>query len=217
MCGRFTLTENIPALMEQFDFEFAGQWEPRYNIAPSQEVLAIGANQLKRRGAFLKWGLVPFWAKDAKMGYKMINARGEEIDEKPAFREAFRQRRCLIMSDGFYEWRQVGKSKQPYRFVMKDRRPFAFAGLYEMWRSPDNGELLQTCTVITTAPNDVTREVHDRMPVILQANHYDEWLSKENQDVRSLKSLLVPYPADEMMINSPRNDGAELVKPVSGM
>lgn len=222
MCGRFTLTENIQFLQQQFLFEFDEDIEPRYNIAPSQMVLAIGSNGKQRKGSMLKWGLVPFWAKDEKIGYKMINARSEGIDEKPSFKQSFMNRRCLILADGFYEWKNTETGKQPYRFVMKNRKPFAFAGLYDVWKN--NGQTIASCTVITTTPNRVTEDVHDRMPVILQEEDYDQWINPLNTDVVRLKSLLIPYPAEEMtkysvssLVNSPKNEIAECVAPLNSI
>lgn len=220
MCGRFSLSINIEELQKQFQFEFEGESVPRYNIAPSQQVLAVGSNGIRRKGSMLKWGLVPSWAKDEKIGYKMINARSESIDEKPSFKQAFYKRRCLILADGFYEWQKTEKGKQPYRFTMKNRKPFAFAGLYEIWKK--EGKTLVTCTIITTSPNNVTRDIHDRMPVILPEEYYDFWINPRNEDIEHLKSLLVPYPADEMekyavspIVNSPKNEIVECLTPLS--
>ncbi|UII57563.1 SOS response-associated peptidase [Cytobacillus spongiae] len=211
MCGRYSLSENKAELQAQFQFEMLEELNPRYNIAPSQNILAVGSNGQRRKGSFLQWGLVPFWADNPKIGYKMINARSESIDEKPSFKHAFKKRRCLILADGFYEWKKENGHKQPYRFVMKDQKPFAFAGLYEVWKKSDHP--LVTCTIITTTPNEVTEEIHDRMPVILPADTYDLWLDPKNEDVTMLKSLLTPYPAEQMikypvstLINSPKND-----------
>lgn len=222
MCGRFTLTENIQFLQQQFLFEFDEVIEPRYNIAPSQMVLAIGSNGKQRKGSMLKWGLVPYWAKDEKIGYKMINARSEGIDEKPSFRQSFMNRRCLILADGFYEWKKTETGKQPYRFMMKNRKPFAFAGLYDVWKN--NGQTIASCTVITTTPNRVTEDVHDRMPVILHEEDYDQWINPLNDDFVRLKSLLVPYPAEAMtkysvstLVNSPKNEIAECVVPLNSI
>ncbi|MGG4409441.1 SOS response-associated peptidase [Niallia taxi] len=195
---------------------------PRYNIAPGQGILAVGFNKTNGRvGDFLKWGLVPSWAKEPKIGYKLINARMETVDEKPSFKQAFQKRRCLIISDGFYEWKKTEEGKQPFRFVMQDKRPFAFAGLYEVWNK-GKGQPLATCTIITTTPNDVTKDVHDRMPVILNQKDYDAWLDPNNQDLDQLKGLLKPCEADKMMkyevstlVNSPKNDGEALFAPIN--
>ena len=212
MCGRFSLAEDISALQQYFDFEISEEISPRFNIAPSQRILTVISDGQKRRAGTMKWGLVPFWAKDEKIGYKMINARAEGIDEKPSFKHAFKRRRCLILTHGFYEWKkQEDGNKQPYRFIMKDKKPFAFAGLWETWKKGE--QPLHSCTIITTTPNEVTEDVHDRMPVILHQDSYDLWLNPKNDDTEHLKSLLVPYPAEEMdlypvstMVNSPKND-----------
>lgn len=223
MCGRFSLTEDISILQQYFDFEISEEITPRYNIAPSQRVLTVLSDGQERRAGTMKWGLVPFWAKDEKIGYKMINARAEGIDEKPSFKHAFKRRRCLILTNGFYEWKkQEDGNKQPYRFVMKDNKPFAFAGLWETWKKGEKP--LHSCTIITTTPNKITEDVHDRMPVILHQDSYDLWLNPKNNDTEHLKSLLVPYPAEEMdlypvstMVNSPKNDIAEILAPLNSL
>ncbi|MEW5570956.1 SOS response-associated peptidase [Rossellomorea marisflavi] len=222
MCGRFSLIESVHELQQQFEFDLSTDLQPRFNIAPSQEVFSIISDGKKRRGGMLRWGLVPHWAKEAKIGYKMINARAEGINEKPSFREPFRKKRCLIIADGFYEWKKVDDRKQPYRFVMKDGKPFAFAGLWETWKKGDAP--LHTCTIITTTPNALTEDVHDRMPVILKRTDYARWLDPSNQAVDELKSLLVPYPAEEMelyavseLVNSPKNDVADVLSPLNSL
>ncbi|MEW4328754.1 SOS response-associated peptidase [Rossellomorea marisflavi] len=222
MCGRFSLIESVHELQQQFEFDLSVDLQPRFNIAPSQEVFSIISDGKKRRGGTLRWGLVPNWAREAKIGYKMINARAEGIDEKPSFREPFRKKRCLIIADGFYEWKKVDDRKQPYRFIMKDRKPFAFAGLWETWKKGDAP--LHTCTIITTRPNAVTEDVHDRMPVILKRTDYARWLDPSNQAVDELKLLLVPYPAEEMdlypvseLVNSPKNDVADVLSPLNSL
>ncbi|WP_430489310.1 SOS response-associated peptidase [Rossellomorea marisflavi] len=222
MCGRFSLNESVHELQQQFEFDLSADLQPRFNIAPSQEVFSIISDGKKRRGGMLRWGLVPHWAKEAKIGYKMINARAEGINEKPSFREPFRKKRCLIIADGFFEWKKVDDRKQPYRFVMKDGKPFAFAGLWETWKKGDAP--LHTCTIITTTPNALTEDVHDRMPVILKRTDYARWLDPSNQAVDELKSLLVPYPAEEMelyavseLVNSPKNDVADVLSPLNSL
>ncbi|MEM4992167.1 SOS response-associated peptidase [Priestia sp. SB1] len=224
MCGRFSLTTDIAELQEQFNFDFNGEFAfgSRFNIAPSQQVLTLGSSEGKRVGTTMKWGLVPYWADDVKIGYKMINARGESVDEKASFKRPFKSKRCLILADGFYEWKKEGKNKQPFRFVMKDERPFAFAGLWEEWNRGE--EPLYTCTIITTKPNKITEEVHDRMPVILKEDAYDLWLDPQMEDTEYLKSLLVPYPAEQMkmypvstIVNSPKNDVEECLAPLNSI
>ncbi|MED4732363.1 SOS response-associated peptidase [Aneurinibacillus migulanus] len=225
MCGRFTLFTPLPELLTRFSASIdpAIQYQPQYNIAPSQSVLAVveerGRNIIKP----LKWGLIPHWAQDPKIGYKMINARAETIDEKASFKTPFWRQRCLILSNGFYEWKKVGKGKTPIRFRLKGDKPFAFAGLWERWKS-DEGEEIYTCTIITTEPNDLTREVHNRMPVILHAKSEKIWLDSSVDDAELLKSLLIPYPSSEMeayevsnLVNSPKNTGAEFITPLNSL
>jgi putative SOS response-associated peptidase YedK len=222
MCGRFSLAEDILQLQQYFEFELTEEISPRFNIAPSQQILSVISDGQKRRAGTLKWGLVPSWAKDEKIGYKMINARSEGIDEKPSFKHAFKRRRCLILADGFYEWKKNEGSKQPYRFIMKSKEPFAFAGLWETWKK--GNQPLHSCTIITTTPNGVTKDVHDRMPVILPRDTYDLWLNPKYDETEHLKSLLVPYPAEEMekypvstLVNSPKNEMEELLSPLNSL
>ncbi|UMZ35994.1 SOS response-associated peptidase [Priestia megaterium] len=224
MCGRFSLATDIYALQEQFNFEFNDEVtiNPRFNVAPSQQILTIGSNGGKRTGITMKWGLVPSWSKDSKIGYKMINARAEGIDQKPSFKTPFKHKRCLIVCDGFYEWKKEGENKQPFRFVMEDGRPFAFAGLWDEWDK--NGEPLYSCTIITTTPNEITQEVHNRMPVILEEDAYDVWMDSKMNDTEYLKSLLIPFPSKKMksypvstLVNSPKNDVAECLAPINSL
>ncbi|GBG06336.1 DUF159 family protein [Paenibacillus agaridevorans] len=210
---------SIEELMEHYMIENLSEpFAPRYNIAPSQMVLAvINAGEQNRIGQ-LKWGLVPPWAEDEKIGYKMINARGETVAGKPAFRAAFQRKRCLIPADGFYEWqlRQDG-SKQPYRIVLKDVKIFSFAGLYETWTSPD-GNKVSTCTIITTSPNKLMADIHDRKPVILPQHAEATWLNKETP-AAGLAELIRPYPDKEMeaypvssSVGNVKNNSDELIK-----
>jgi putative SOS response-associated peptidase YedK len=215
MCGRFSLSTGLTTLKEKFQFNFTDETKPRYNIAPSQSILTVVQNDNDRVGKQMRWGLIPFWAKDIKIGYKMINARAETIDEKPAYKHPFQKQRCLILADGFYEWKKQGKEKQPYRFKLKNGEPFAFAGLWDRW------ETLYSCTIITTKPNNLTKEVHDRMPVILPKDTYDLWLNPNMTETDYLKSLLVPYPEEEMvaypvstLVNSPKNDIPSVMEPI---
>lgn len=194
-------------------------WEPRYNAAPTQRMPVVRVFDGKRELVLLRWGLIPSWAKDPKIGNSLINARGETVHEKPAFRSAFKARRCLVPADGFYEWRKLsGGSKQPYRITMADSSPFAFAGLWERWDKGD--EPLETFTIITTTANVLVAPIHDRMPVILDPADYDAWL--ESQDTTIPMALLQPYPAKRMSaypvstrVNSPRNDDAAVIERVS--
>ncbi|MBM7692714.1 putative SOS response-associated peptidase YedK [Peribacillus deserti] len=222
MCGRFTLTQGLQQLQTKFEFEFTEELIPRYNIAPSQQILTVASDGYKRAGRFMKWGLVPYWAKDIKIGYKMINARAEGIDTKASFKTPFRRKRCLILADGFYEWKKTEGGKQPYRFIMKDKDVFAFAGLWDTWTK--DGSQLHSCTIITTDSNTVTEDVHDRMPVILPSEVYNDWLNPDLQDTDYLKSLLVPYAAEKMdkypvssLVNSPKNNSVDLLLPMNSL
>lgn len=216
MCGRFTLTVNINTLAEIFGVAPTLEAAPRYNIAPTQEVVSIlrdGTAHLE----WLQWGLIPSWAKDASIGSKMINARAETLAEKPSFKRLLRSRRCLVPADGFYEWKKEHGSKTPMYITLKDGSPFAFAGLWDLWHSPD-GQQLRTCTLITTEPNAVVAPIHDRMPVILTPDAREMWLDNSIQDEHALLPLLSPYPAEDMtaravsrLVNNPKIEGAELI------
>jgi len=223
MCGRFTLTVSARVLADVFDVPEVPQLAPRYNIAPTQTVAIVRhAADGSREMALVRWGLIPFWAKDTSIGARMINARGETVASKPAFRSAVKQRRCLIPADGFYEWQKSGVGKQPFLIRFADRRAFAFAGLWDRWRRTEDTQEIVSCTIITTSPNDLVRELHDRMPVILPPSRFDEWLRLEPLPEAALESLLQPYPADEMeafpvsrRVNTPTHDDAECVLPLS--
>lgn len=220
MCGRYTLSAPPAKLAEWFDLEEPPpQLSPRYNIAPTQWVAAI-PNEPPRAIHRFRWGLVPSWAKDASIGNRMINARAETVAEKPAFRTAFKRRRCLIATDGFYEWRrEPDGSKTPLHIHRPDHAPFAFAGLWEEWISPDASPI-RTCTIITTTPNAVMAPIHDRMPVILPPERYALWLTPGEMKKDALVPLLVPCPDDwltatevQKLVNNPRNDGPECIAP----
>lgn len=221
MCGRFTLASGIEIIATRFNVP-SQRWldvEPRYNIAPSQPILAIVNDGKDNRLGYLKWGLVPPWSKDPKVGYKMINARAETLNEKPSFRQAYKKRRCLIVADSFYEWKREGKTKIPKRITVKNGL-FAMAGLWEKWTSA-NGENIHSCTIITTKPNELMEDIHDRMPVILNKDEEQLWLDRSIEDTYILNELLDPYPAEKIeaytvssSVNSPKNDGPELVQPV---
>src|SRR5919106_120411 len=222
MCGRFTLTVDPAEAQEKFSsYTFPEEFAPRFNIAPTQPVLAI-PNDEKFAADFFVWGLIPMWAKDPNIGNRLINARAETLAEKPAFRGSLKYKRCLILADGFYEWKSFGarKTKTPYFIHMKDRKAFAFAGLWDSWNSPD-GSLIKTCTIITTEPNEVVSMIHNRMPVILHPRDYAKWLDPSPQTPENLKPLIKPFPAEEMsaypvstMVNKAENDIPELVIPV---
>jgi len=222
MCGRFTLTINPAELKElSSNFIFPEKFAPRFNIAPSQPVLAI-PNNGSNTADFFVWGLIPMWAKDPAIGNRLINARGETIAEKPSFRGSFKYKRCLILADGFYEWKasKGRKSKTPYFIHMKDRKPFAMAGLWDSWEGPD-GSSVRTCTIITTEPNELMKKLHNRMPVILQQRDWRQWLDPSPQTPEGLLPLIKPFPDENMashpvstLVNKPSNDSPELVVPV---
>ena len=201
MCGRYTLKAISEILADQFDFAELPEAKPRYNIAPSQLVACVRSipRSQSREVVMLRWGLIPSWAKDLAIGMKLINARAETVDERPSFQKSFRQRRCLVLADGFYEWRKEERVKQPYYIRMKDERPFAFAGLWEHWASPD-GQVVESCALMTTDSNELMAPIHNRMPVIVDPARYDEWLDPMQQEVTKLNALLRPYPAGEMMV-----------------
>jgi putative SOS response-associated peptidase YedK len=222
MCGRFALYSPPSTLARRFETDPIPGMEPRYNIAPSQSVAIVRNDGEKRRFARVHWGLIPFWAKDAKVGYSMINARAETVAEKPAFRAAFKQRRCLIPADGFYEWQALEgtKLKQPWFIAPQDREPMAFAGLWEHWKNPE-GRSVESCTIIVTAANDLMKPIHERMPVILAPDDWDIWLAPEAGNTKILQNLLQPYPDDDLTawpvstnVNSPKNDFEECIEPL---
>ena len=216
MCGRYTLTADAASIQLAFNLDSIPDWQPRYNIAPSQLVPVITSKNA-RQLSFLKWGLVPSWAKDAAVGSKMINARAETAAEKPSFRAAFKHRRCLIPADGFFEWQ--GSRKTPMYIYLENRTLFAFAGLWESRANPD-GSRLETCTILTTEANDLIRPLHHRMAVILAPENYDVWLSPEKVETAALMSLLSAYPAENMrvyevsrQVNHPANDCPAVIEP----
>ena len=220
MCGRYTLKTPIKDLAEGFEIEeYPSSITPSYNIAPTQEVAAVIEEDENRKLEMLRWGLIPSWAKDPAIGNKMINARAETVSEKPSFRKAFKVRRCLILADGFYEWQKIDNGKQPYHIKMKDDSPFAFAGLWEIWK---NGEEIRSCTIVTTEANDLMHEIHHRMPVILHPEDYELWLDPDFDEKEPLTSLLKPYPADAMeaypvsrRVNTPSNNEPSVLKPAA--
>jgi len=218
MCGRFALRTEAKSLAKQFQVTEAPTIEARYNIAPTQSILAVKATPDGREMNWFKWGLVPSWAKDASMGARLINARSETVTEKPAFRDAFKRRRCLIPSDGFFEWQRIGSKKQPFFFHLKDGQPFGFAGLWDSWTGED-GKIIESCTILTTTANEVLAPVHDRMPVIVHVEDYELWLDEDMRTQKLLKDLLQPYPADEItsypvstLVNNIRRQGADLIE-----
>lgn len=221
MCGRYTLTVNPGETGEGFEkYAIPSQFAPRFNIAPTQPVLAI-PNDGRNMADFFHWGLIPSWAKDPTIGNRLINARGETLAEKPAFRGVYKYKRCLIPADGFYEWKtQPGtKIKVPHFIRLKSGKPFSLAGLWDEWHAPD-GSVVRSCTIVTTTPNGLMAPIHNRMPVILHPRNYSEWLDKAPRKPESLNHLITAFPAELMeaypvstLVNSPTNDRAECVIP----
>ncbi|MCC3358760.1 SOS response-associated peptidase [Bacillus sp. REN16] len=222
MCGRFTLFAEFDDIMERFGIEAAipgESYSPNYNVAPSHSVLSVINDGKKNRLGYLRWGLIPPWAKDEKIGYKMINARAETLAEKPSYRNAYKKKRCLIIADSFYEWkRHEDKSKTPMRIKLKSNEMFAMAGLWERWNSP-NGESIFSCSVITTTPNELVQDIHDRMPVILKPEDEKFWLDPSNENTNDLNDLLRPFPMELMEayevsseVNSPKNNSPNLIQ-----
>jgi len=221
MCGRFTRTIPLEDIITEFDVaQVVCDLGPSYNIAPTQPIAIIAEEGGTRRLVTLHWGLIPSWAKDPAIGNKMINARAETLSQKPSFRLAFKKRRCLIIADGFYEWRKQGSRKVPLYIRLKSGQPFGFAGLYEHWTAPD-GNTIETCAVITTGANDLLHPIHPRMPVILPKAHHAAWLDPTMEDEQVLLPLLQPFASDEMeayevsrQVNSPRYNAPACILPV---
>lgn len=214
MCGRFAFYSPSEATAALFGVNNVPETKPRYNIAPTQDVAAIrlGSDE-EREFALLRWGLVPFWAKDPSIGNRMINARAETVAEKPSFRAAYRQRRCLILADGFYEWRKEADAKIPYFICLASGDPFAFAGLWENWRAKDSDESLQTAAIVTTAASDFMSQLHQRMPVVLEKEAGDRWLAGDDQilsEVVQKSPTFQAWPVDRR-VNNARNEGADLI------
>ncbi|MGN8842477.1 SOS response-associated peptidase [Niallia sp. HCP3S3_B10] len=223
MCGRFTLFTDFGTIIDRFNIDSAieeSHYNPNYNVAPSQSVLSVINDGEKNRLGYLRWGLIPPWSKDMKIGYKMINARSETIAEKPSFRNAYKKKRCLILADSFYEWKRTNERKIPMRIKLKNNQPFGMAGLWESWKSPE-GEMVYSCSVITTQPNKLMTEIHDRMPVILKPEDEQFWLNPTNTDTNSLSKLLVPFDFEQMEafevsndVNSPKNNSPSLIQQI---
>jgi putative SOS response-associated peptidase YedK len=224
MCGRFTLTATVDQLFDRFDIEYFLQEEdyfPNYNVAPSQSVLAVINNGQHNKMGFLRWGLIPPWAKDMSIGHKMINARSESLTEKPSFKNAYKKKRCLIIADSFYEWKQLdAKKKTPMRIKLKSDELFAMAGLWENWKSPE-GKSIFSCTVITTTPNELVKNIHDRMPVILKPEDEKIWLDPRISDTDLLSQMLKPLDEELMetyevspLVNSPKNNSIDLIQKI---
>jgi putative SOS response-associated peptidase YedK len=227
MCGRFTLNQSSSALGEFFCIDNIPDLAAQYNIAPTQKVATVLHNPETNQREFqqLTWGLIPAWMKDPKMGVKLINARCETVAEKPAFRSAFQHRRCLVLADGFYEWKRENGQKQPFYFRLSDGQPFAFAGLWERWgpaQGNSDGEEIRSCTILTTAANELVQPIHERMPVILAPQDYDLWLNSQMPTSEALQQLLCPYPAEAMtaypvspLVNNSRQNSSECIIPLS--
>ena len=225
MCGRYVSVSSPTILAERFHVEEvrAGETEANYNVTPRAEVPVVAESRGRRVLDVVRWGLVPSWAKSVSVGDRMINARAERLVTSNAFKRAFERRRCIVPADGFYEWQAVTgkKQKQPWFIRRRDGEPLAFAGLWEIWHDPglgDDAPRIRSCTIITTEPNDLLRDVHDRMPVILPETAWDTWLDAENHDVQALGQLLVPAASDELerwpvttLVNKPDRNGPELL------
>lgn len=222
MCGRFSLSTPAQTLAEIFEVANVPELQPRFNIAPSEAIAAIRVprDEQARELARLRWGLVPSWAKEPSVGNRMINARAETVGANPAFRSPFRRRRCLIPADGFFEWQRLERGKQPFHFRMRDGLPFAFAGLWDLWEGK-HGSVIESCTLITTQPNDLVRPVHDRMPVIVEPKHYELWLDPRVDRPERLMEVLQPFAAGKMvtypvsnLVNNPANDDPACIAPL---
>ncbi|WP_447971616.1 SOS response-associated peptidase [Nitrospira sp. M1] len=220
MCGRYTQTGKFDNLLKLLRVLRKPPLTPRYNIAPGQMVACVrhDPENDQRECVMLKWGLIPFWAEDPSLGQKLINARGETVAEKPSFRKSFQSRRCLVLADGFYEWKQEGTAKQPYYIRFKDHRPFVFAGLWERWAKIESP--IQSCTIITTTPNVLMQPLYRRMPVILNTHDCHVWLDSTIQNPALLHPLLQPMDSEEMeaypvspLVNNPRNDVPACIAP----
>ncbi|MBZ5651457.1 MAG: SOS response-associated peptidase [Acidobacteriia bacterium] len=222
MCGRYRLSRRKELLAQHFSADFADMdWEPRYNIAPTQPVPVVRRGYTGTlRASLMRWGLIPSWAADPAIGARTVNARSETVASKPSFRESLQKRRCLVPADGFYEWQRGARGKQPFCFEVGDGEIFAFAGLWDNWRGPD-GQAIETCTILTTTPNDLLAGVHDRMPVILAPEHHDRWLDPSLRDAATAVTLLNPFASHlmrrypvSMRVNLVANDGPECSAPV---
>ena len=219
MCGRFSLATEPSALFEEFGLHPPAAWGPRYNIAPTQDVLVVAADARGPRMGTLRWGLIPAGAPDARGGGRMINARGETLERRPSFREAYRRRRCLVLADGFYEWRREGAAKQPVRIRLASGAPFALAGIWERWRGP-GGEELATCAIVTTPPCAAIAHLHDRMPLLLGRAERALWLDPSLTPAER-SGLIRPYPGDDLvwhpvstLVNAPAHDDPACLEPV---
>jgi len=226
MCGRARISSDVSEIRIVFSIppeRPTPNFAPSWNVAPTDPlpVVRYDAKEHQRSLDIMRWGLIPYWAKDIKIGYSTFNARAEEIDTKPAFREAFRQRRCLVALDSFYEWEKTAAGKQPYAIGLAGGRIMAMAGLWETWRSPE-GERIRSCTIVTTTPNELCAQLHNRMPVVLKQEAWPAWLGEEPVDPAHLKALLAPYPGDDMIcwpvsarVGNVKNNDPSLIEPIA--
>jgi len=222
MCGRYRLSRK-DRFAQYFEVDPFDDFEPRYNIAPTQSVTVVRQVDSARYLTTMRWGLVPSWSKDTSVSASLINARSEMVMEKPAFRDSFRSRRCLIPANGFYEWKRSGKTKQPYHFGLNDDDLFAFAGLWDRWRSP-GGKTIESCSILTTTPNKLLSDIHDRMPVILPQRHYEAWLTAPASEGERFQEVLVPFEAERMrrypvssLVNAAQNESAECAQQIESV
>ena len=220
MCGRYGLNHPHPVLADWYRASSMPEFALRYNIAPTMEILAVRETERGREGSIMRWGLIPYWTKDIKKMPVLNNARAETVAEKPAFRQAFRSRRCLIPASGFYEWKTEGRQKQPYFISSREGVPFSFAGIWETWNT-DAGEMIESCTIITTGCNELMQPIHDRMPVILSPEDWEAWLDPDLKQKEILLSLLKPFDAEQMQawpvspaVGRVANQGERLVQPL---
>jgi putative SOS response-associated peptidase YedK len=217
MCGRFSIFTPAETLKVRFNVLRTAEFMPTYNAAPTQSLPVIMNNEPMTID-LCRWGLIPRWAKEQKIGNKMINARAETLLQKPSFRGSFKQRRCLVLADGFYEWMKTSDQKIPYRISMRDNGPFAFAGIWDVWRTSE-GKALRSFSIITTEPNELMRPLHNRMPVILRKENERRWL--QDIEIQEAQTMLAPYPFDDLeaypistLVNSPRNNSEDVIHPL---
>ena len=222
MCGRFVLYRSLEEIQQAFEIQQV-RWEPKpsYNVAPTQDVAVVVQREAGNTLERMRWGLIPSWAKDPKIGSKMINARSETLSEKPSFKRPFRSQRCLVIADGFFEWAKTEHGKVPMFIRPKSQHLFGLAGLYDVW-APPQGEAITSCTIVTTSANDFMRPIHDRMPLILSRSQEADWLNPATPTINEWLSALAPYPSQEMeayevsrQVNSPQNNGIECIQPVA--
>jgi len=222
MCGRFALSAPVDTVLRHFHVREEVDLQPRYNIAPGQQVSVVRSGIAGSELAMLRWGLIPFWARDARIGYRLINARAETLEEKPSFRSSFKKNRCLIPANGFYEWQEIPgrKTRLPYFIRLHEGGLFAMAGLWSTWHDKTTGEVIESCTIITTEPNIPLAEIHNRMPVILRPDQYGPWLKKQT-DTDTLKKMFKPFDAKKLtfhpvsgLCNSPKNDSPDCLKEI---